>query len=108
MAETDKPFICYKKGWNIQIVPRNRAGWIALGWWMLSLLPPTGGFMWLMADEPTGAKAIAYTVGFTLMMLAWGIGMIVWTKNRSEVVDLDELLKLKRELDARKGRGRRG
>ena len=41
-------------------------------------------------------------------MLGWAIGMIVWTKNRSEVVDMEELLKLRRELDARKNRGRRG
>jgi hypothetical protein len=107
MAEPEKPFICYKKGWSMQIVPRNKAGWIALTLWIVSLVPPAVGFTWLMAGEPTEGKAIAYTIGFTLMMLAWGGGMIIWTKNRSEVVDLDELLKLKRELEAKKRRGSR-
>ncbi|MFO1255523.1 MAG: hypothetical protein U1E37_07615 [Sphingomonadaceae bacterium] len=108
MAESDKPFICYKSGWSMKIVPRNKAGWIALAWWMLSLVPLTGGFIWLLADEPTAGKAAAYTAAYTLVMLGWAIGMIVWTKNRSEVVDMEELLKLRRELDARKNRGRRG
>ncbi len=107
MTEQEKPFICYKAGLKMSIQPRNRAGWIYTALWILSLVPPAVGFTWLMADEPTGGKAIAYTIGFILIMLAWAGAMIVWTKNRSEVVDLDELLKLKRELEAKKRRGSR-
>jgi hypothetical protein len=39
-------------------------------------------------------------------MLAWTVGGIWWMKARAEVVDLQELLKLKRELDRKKRGGR--
>jgi hypothetical protein len=107
MAEQEKPFICYRKGWSMQIVPRGRAGWTYFVLWMLSIAPLIGCFALLVSTEPTGAKEIAYTTGFVLIMFLWAIAMIVWMKNRSEVVDMDEMLKLKREADARKGRGRR-
>lgn len=106
MAESNKPFICYKAGLKMSIQPRNRAGWIYTALWMLSMGPLIGGFALLMSTGPTGAKEIAYATGFVLIMSLWAIAMIVWMKNRSEVVDMNELLKLKREADARKGRRR--
>ena len=108
MTETDKPFICYKKGWSLQIVPRGRAGWFYFTLWMLSLAPLIAGFALLMSSQPTGAKEIAYATGFMLVMLLWAAVMIVWMKNRSEVVDMDEVLRLKRELDEKKRRRGRG
>jgi hypothetical protein len=107
MADQEKPFICYKKGWSMQIVPRGRADWFYFTLWMLSLAPLIAGFALLMSSQPTGAKEIAYATGFMLVMLLWAAVMIVWMKNRSEVVDMDEMLKLKREVDARKERRRR-
>lgn len=106
MAESDKPFICYKAGLKMSIQPRNRAGWIYTALWTVSMGPLIGGFVWLMSAEPTGAREIAYATGFVLVMLLWVIAMTIWMKNRSEVVDMDEMLKLKREVDARKGRRR--
>lgn len=106
MAEQEKPFICYKSGLSMKIVPRGRAGWIATGLWTLSVVPLCVGFALLMSTVHSGGQAAAYSAGFMLAMTLWAIAMIVWTKNRSEVVDMEELLKLKRELDARKGRGR--
>lgn len=107
MAEQEKPFICYKAGLKMSIQPRNRAGWIYFTLWMLSLAPLIGGFARLMSTGPTGARGIAYLTGFVLIISLWAIAMIVWMKNRSEVVDMNELMKLKRELEAKKRRGSR-
>lgn len=107
MAEQDKPFICYKAGLKMSIQPRNKAGWIYTALSMLSMVPLLGGFAWLMASKPTGARLIAYATGFGLVMLVQTITIVVWMKNRSEVIDVNELLKLKRELDEQKKRGRR-
>ncbi len=108
MAEPEKPFICYKSGWSIQISPQTAAGWWMFAGWM-SLTLPLGGLLFLfMGKDPTTARTVAGVMGFTLAMLGWAWGMIRWMMARSEVIDLRELQKLKRELDARKGRGRRG
>lgn len=107
MAEQEKPFICYKQGWNMQIVPRGRTGWTYFALWMSSLIPLVLGFTALLSTEPTGAWEIAVVVGFLLLVTIWAIAMIVWMKNRSEVVDMNELMKIKRELDAKKRRGGR-
>ncbi|MEY4953244.1 MAG: hypothetical protein RL299_1668 [Pseudomonadota bacterium] len=108
MAESEKPFICYKAGLKMSIQPRNRAGWIYFTLWMTSLIPLILGFTALLSTEPTGAWEIAVVVGFLLLVTIWAIAMIVWMKNRSEVVDMNELMKIKRELDAKKRRGRGG
>ncbi|MFM5953591.1 MAG: hypothetical protein ACKOPE_04720 [Novosphingobium sp.] len=106
MPEPEKPFICYKSKWSMKITPRGRAGWIATGPWMLAMLALTGTFVWSMGGKPTGAEVAAYVAGYTLAMGFWAIAMIVWMKAHSEVVDMDELLELKRELDRQKQSGR--
>ncbi|MFM5925219.1 MAG: hypothetical protein ACKOPG_13635 [Novosphingobium sp.] len=106
MREPEKPFVCYKSKWSMKIMPRGRAGWTASGLWMLAMLALTGTFVWLMGEKPTGAKVAAYVAGYTLAMCGWAIAMIAWMKARSEVIDMDELLELKRELDRKKQSGR--
>lgn len=107
MAEQEKPFICFKTGTSIKIEPRNRTGWLYLSLWMLALVPIVAVFTWLMSRELSTMQNAAYITGFTLVMIAWGIAMSRWMKARSEVVDMEDLLKIKRELDRQKKRGGR-
>ena len=106
MAEEKKPFVCYKSGWSIQITPQTAVGWWMFGAWMLLTLPLGGLLFLFMGEDPTTARTIAGVTGFTLAMLGWGWAMTRWMMARSEMVSMDELLKLKREMDARKKRGR--
>lgn len=104
MAEQDKPFICYKSGWNLKITPRNAAGWWALALWMLIFAAPTALFVWLMTLRLSDARIAAIVTGYVLFNVLWGLAMLRWMYLRSEVIDMKELLNLKRELDARKRR----
>lgn len=104
MAEQDKPFICYKSGWNLKIMPRNAAGWGALLMWLVVLAIPTALFALLMTRQHSDAQIAAYVTGYVLLTVGWSLAMLRWMYLRSEVVDMNELLKLKRELDARNKR----
>jgi pheromone shutdown protein TraB len=104
MTDQDKPFVCYKSGWNLKISPRNAAGWKALLLWMLALAVLTAPFVWLVARQPSDAQVAAYVTGYVLLTVGWSLAMLRWMYQNSEVIDLNELLKLKRELDARKKR----
>ncbi|MFA9201243.1 MAG: hypothetical protein ACEQR8_08680 [Cypionkella sp.] len=106
MRDEDKPFVCYKQGWNIRIVPRNAAGWRASGLWVLGYLPLLGLFIGFLASEPGPTWEIAALAAFLAATFAWVIAMIRWMYRRSEVVDVEELLRLKRGAD-RAGTGRR-
>jgi hypothetical protein len=107
MTEQDKPFVCYKSGLSIKIVPRNAAGWRAMAGWMLVHLLPTAGFVWAMLQDPSAAQIAAWTVGYLLVTLLWGIAMIRWAMPRSEIIEMKELLALKREREQAKRNGRR-
>jgi small-conductance mechanosensitive channel len=102
MAEQDKPFVCYKNGWNLQIMPRNWVGWRALMLWLLVLAVPTAPFVYLMARQPSDAQVTAYVIGYVFLTVVWSLAMLRWMYLNSEVIDLKELLK--RELEARKRR----
>lgn len=106
MADSDKPYVCYKSGLSMKITPRNAAGWRGLIAWLAGLTLPTGLFVLLMATEPTKGLATAATVGFVLLTLGWAAAMTRWMYVRSEVVDMNELLRLREELKRDK-RGRR-
>lgn len=102
MREEEKPFVCYKQGWNMKIVPRNAAGWRALGIWTLALLFPTFAMLPFVArvdDTPREYLAIWAIVPLLLVTAAIGIFMVRWMKARSEIIDIDEVLKIKREQD---------
>ncbi|MCC6926330.1 hypothetical protein [Novosphingobium sp.] len=106
MADSDKPYICYKSGLSMKITPRNAAGWRGLIAWLAGLTIPTGLFVWLMASNPTAGQATAATTGYVLATLGWAAAMARWMYVRSEVVDMNELLRLREELQ-RDRRGRR-
>ena len=109
MRDEDKPFVCYKHGgWSMKIVPRNAAGWRATALWTLGLLPTIGLFTAFLATEPGLAWEIAAVAILLLATLVWVVAMIRWMKARSEVVDMEDLLRLKREADRQRARdGRR-
>lgn len=104
MAEQDKPFICYKSGWNLKFMPRNAVGWWALLLWLVALAIPTALFVLLLTRQHSDAQIAAYVTGYVLLTVGWSLAMLRWMYLRSEVVDMNELLKLKRELDARNKR----
>lgn len=107
MRDEDKPFICYQQGWNIKIMPRNAAGWRALGLWMLVLLLPSFALIPIairLDDTPQEHLAIWAMVPLLAIMAVTSVAMIRWMKARSEIVDMDELLAIKRERDAAKKR----
>ena len=108
MRDEEKPFICYKSGrWSFKIEPRNAEGWRATALWLLGLIPIVGSSMWITASRP-GGMLLWLCVGlFAVAMLLWAVAMIRWMKARSEIIDIDDLLQIKRERDAtnkRKGR----
>jgi hypothetical protein len=103
MSDADKPFIAYRQGrWGLKIVPRNGAGWWLFLLWMLPMVPIAGVFTWGMASEPEGGPLIAIIVAFVAATAGWILGMTRWMYVRSEVVQIEELLALKREKDAQK------
>lgn len=103
MRDEDKPFVTTKGPGRFSIAPRNRTGWIYTGLWMLPLLAMTAIFGWLLAGEENDPQfhAIA-TVGFVIATIAWSIVMARWMYVRSEVIDVAQLLREKRERERRK------
>ncbi len=105
MREEDKPFVLYRKSaFNFTITPRGVKGWTQFAVWMALLVPLLvwfDGYSAAHAGGPGFAKGMALFIGG---MLFWTVGGIWWMRARAEVVDLDAMLKLKREQD-RKRRG---
>lgn len=107
MRDNDKPFILTRYGrWTFKIAPRDTRGWRQTLVWMALLAPITGGFFWFISREPEGATFHIGLALYVLAMVAWGAGGTMWMKARAEVVDIDELLKLRREIDAKRRGGR--
>ncbi|MFM5916267.1 MAG: hypothetical protein ACKOOL_01910 [Novosphingobium sp.] len=107
MSEKEKPFLCYRGGGGIKIVPRGAAGWRAFGLWMLALLVFSALWVMTIIQPMSGATFAWLTGGYVALTLVWAVIMIRWMMARSEMVDMNELLSLKRELDEQKRRGRR-
>jgi hypothetical protein len=106
MRDEDKPFILTRYRWGgFNIEPRNARGWRLMLTWIALPLPLIGGFTLFAEQQPDSPAFAAVLVAFILAMAAWAIAMILWMRARSEVVDVEELLKLKREAE-RKQRGR--
>lgn len=106
MRDEDKPFICYQQGMHIKITPRNAAGWRAFGLWMLAVLSPVMLIVPLAIrfdDTPNEWVVIWLTVPFLLLMGGLIIAMIRWMKARSEIVDVDGLIEIKRQQDRTRG-----
>jgi hypothetical protein len=109
MRDEDKPFVVYQSGpRNFKIVPRGRKGWRLFGVGMALQLAMTGLFVWFAVSYPEGPVHFAGLAAYLLALLASIIGSIRWMKARAEVVDVQALLKLKREAERARDDRRRG
>lgn len=106
MRDEDKPFVLYRYGrGGFRIAPRNARGWRITILWALLLVPIMGLFAWFTSgNSPSPVNVMVGTGAFLAAMLVWTIAGIRWMKARAEVVDLEELLKLKREADRNRRR----
>jgi hypothetical protein len=106
MRDSDKPFVLIRAGrGGFTIEPRGARGWRLMLTWIAVSLLIGGAFALFASTDPEGST---FVVGLTLFVLAlggWTIGGIIWMRARAEVVDVHELLRLKREQE-RKGRAR--
>lgn len=107
MRDQDKPFVLYRQSrFNFTIIPRGVQGWTQFAVWMALLVPPTLAFVaYAEAHENDPGFVIAVAL-FMLATLVWTLGGIWWMKARAEVVDVEELLRLKHEAERRKCGGR--
>ena len=107
MRDEDKPFVMYRRGpLNFTIAPRGVKGWTQFAVWMALLVPL---LLWFTDYAAKHGEEPGFYIGFALYlggMLVWTVGGIWWMKARAEVVDLNELLKLKREQDRKRRGGR--
>ena len=83
----------------MKIVPRGAAGWRAFALWMAAFGVILAGFFAVMAAIPEPAGQTAVVIVFLAATLVWTIAMIRWMLARSEVVDLRELLEIKRQRE---------
>jgi hypothetical protein len=101
MRDEDKPFIYYQHGrWSFRIAPRNARGVRASILWVMALAPIVALFIWAMNTAPNSRIMGFYTAIYVAAMLAWSIAMLRWMKARSEIVNFEELMQIKRERDA--------
>ena len=107
MRDEDKPFVCYKQGWSMKIVPRNAAGWRAFWLWILLLVPLIGIFIATLATEPGETLELVFVALFLALTGIWVFAMIRWMLARSEVVDLAKLMELKRREEEGRSPARR-
>ena len=107
MHKEEMPFVLTRYRWGgFNIEPRNARGWRLLLTWLAMPLPLIGGFA-LFAEKESDSRAFAAVLAvFILAMAIWAIGGIIWMRARAEMVDVEELIKLKREAE-RNRRGRR-
>jgi hypothetical protein len=107
MREQDKLIVMYRRGpWNFTIAPRGKAGWTQFGAWTVVFLVPTVVFA-IYAESLKGRPEFWVAVALYLVWtLVWSRASIRWMKARAEVVDVEELLKLKREQERKRRGGR--
>lgn len=96
----------------MKISPRSAKGWRGLGMWLASYLAATGMVVAIVATmDKKGVSATAInlfvTVPFLIGTVVWSVFMIRWMLARSEIIDTNEVMKIKREQDRiRKKSGR--
>ena len=100
MREAEKPFILFRRNRFIyNITPRNASGWMQIGVWMALFVPMIAGFAAYdsarMADDAFGPVDAVFLLG----VLVWAAGGIMWMRARAEVIDVDQLIKQKREAE---------
>jgi len=103
MRDENKPFILTKYSWGgFNIEPRNARGWRLMLTWLALPLPLIGGFAVFAEQRPDDPMFAAVLVGFIVAMALWAIGGIIWMRARAEVVDVEQLLKLKRDQERKR------
>lgn len=105
MRDKEKPFILTRGPLgSFNITPRNAQGWrLMLGWIALSL-PIMGAFALFSESQHSDRMFAAGLAGFLVAMGVWTIGGIMWMKARAEVVDIEKLLREKREMERKRRR----
>jgi hypothetical protein len=109
MTEKEKPFVYTKSGLGFTISPRNAAGWRAFAVWMAAYSGATGVFFWanIVANGAGWSDSkilLLLALPYLFVTAVWSFAMIRYMKARSEIVDVDSLMQLKRELDRNKKR----
>ena len=102
----EKMFTCVKSGVSFKISPSNAAGWRALALWLLVYFAVVALFLVSIARVLSKTAHGAFTALFIFSTIIWALTMIRWMLARSEMIDVKELLALKRELDRQKRQGR--
>lgn len=106
MAEDDKMFTCVKSGVNFKINPRNAAGWRAFALWMAGFFAVLAVFLSSIGRIGSNASKGGLVALFLLATAIWVVTMVRWMMARSEMIDVKELLEIKRELERQKRQGR--
>ncbi len=88
MRDEGKPFVCVKRGWSINIKPRNAEGWRQFGLWMMAVGPMTCLFIWAMSTHPRPALIAIYVLLYVAAMLVWAFNMVRSMLARSQIIDL--------------------
>lgn len=104
IRDEDKPFICYKSKWSMKIVPRNAEGWRYMLYWMLPFFGMIAFNIWVSAAMDANGMddqniVVIVVPVFLILTTIWALALIRWTKNRSEIIDMDELIEMKRDRD---------
>lgn len=100
MRDDDKPFVLTKYRWGgFNIEPHNARGWRLMLTWLALPLPLIGGFALFTEKQPDSPAFAAVLAVFILGMALWAIGGIIWMRARAEVVDVEQLIRLKREQE---------
>jgi len=105
MRDSDKPFVLYRRGpWNFIITPRGTAGWMQFGAWMAVFAVMTAAFA-IYGESVEGRLEFGVALALYLAaVLVWSLASIRWMKARSEVVDVQEMLRLKHENERKRRR----
>jgi hypothetical protein len=105
MRDQEKPFILTRYRWGgFNIEPRNARGWRLMLTWLALPLPLIAGFALFAEKQPDSPAFAAVLAVFILGMALWGVGGIIWMRARAEVVDVQALLRLKREQERKQRR----
>jgi|GEM_PF-6564893 hypothetical protein len=106
MRDQDKPFVAYRHApGSLRLAPRNASGWRIMLLWSAMVVPIIGGFLAVLVSiEPRTTAFYVTLAAFVTAMAAWGVGGIVYMRTRAEIVDIDELLRPKREIERERQR----
>lgn len=103
MTNQEKLFVCVKSGWAMNFSPTGLAGWKALGWWTISLLPIIGVFVSIIATGPSPTIEAVLVIAFLAALGLWTWAMIRWMLPRSDVIEAKDIKAYKEDIARRGG-----